>query len=63
MSQAYIKSGKQAMTIDKNFKDMANNTAMILNSLISNTPIPSGQSISNIPVIYSKLTVITKDSY
>ena len=63
ISQAYIKSGKQAMTIDKNLKDMANNTAMILNSLISNTPIPSGQSISNIPVIYSKLTVITKDSY
>ena len=63
LSQAYIKSGKQAMTIDKNLKDMANNTAMILNGLISNTPIPSGQSISNIPVIYSKLTVITKDSY
>ena len=26
-SQALIKSGKQTMTIDKNLKDMANNTA------------------------------------
>ena len=63
MAQANIKSGKQAMTIDKNLKDMANNTAMILNSLISNTPIHTSQSISNIPVFYSKLIVMTKDSY
>ena len=63
MAQANIKSGKQAMTIDKNLKDMANNTAMIINSLISNSPIHSSQSISNIPVIYSKLIVMTKDSY
>ena len=63
MAQANIKSGKQAMTIDKNLKDMANNTAMIINSLISNSPIHTSQTISNIPVIYSKLTVITKDSY
>jgi putative multiple sugar transport system substrate-binding protein len=63
MAQANIKSGKQAMTIDKNLKDMANNTAMILSSLISNTPIHTSQSISNIPVFYSKLIVMTKDSY
>ena len=63
MAQANIKSGKQAMTIDKNLKDMANNTAMIINSLISNSPIHTSQTISNIPVIYSKLTVMTKDSY
>ena len=29
-SQALIKSGKQTMTIDKNLKDMANNTAMAI---------------------------------
>ena len=51
------------ITDKANLKDMANNTAMIINSLISNSPIHSSQSISNIPVIYSKLTVVTKDSY
>ena len=63
MAQANIKSGKQTMTIDKNLKDMAYNTAMIINSLISNSPVRTSQSISNIPVIYSKITVMTKDSY
>ncbi len=63
MAQANIKSGKQAMTIDKNLKDMAYNTAMILNSLVSKSPVHASQSISNIPVFYSKLTVMTKDSY
>ena len=63
ISQAYIKSGKQTMTIDKNLKDMANNTAMIVNSLMTNTPIHTSQSVEGIPAIYSKITVITKDSY
>ena len=63
MAQANIKSGKQAMTIDKNLKDMAYNTAMILNSLVSKSPVHASQSISNIPVFYSKLTVMTTDSY
>ena len=63
IAQANIKSGKQTMTIDKNLKDMAYNTAMIVNSLISNSPIQTSQSISNIPVVYSKITVMTKDSY
>lgn len=62
-SQALIKSGKQAMTIDKNLKDMAYNTAMIINSLMSNSPVHASQSISNIPVVYSKITVMTQDSY
>ena len=62
-SQAYIKSGKQTMTIDKNLRDMAYNTAMIVNGLISNSPIQTSQSISNIPVVYSKITVMTQDSY
>ena len=62
-AQEYIKSGKQTMTIDKNLKDMAYNTAMIVNSLISNSPVRTSQSISGIPAIYSKITVMTKDSY
>ena len=63
MAQTNIKDGKQAMTIDKNLKDMAYNTAMIINSLISQSPIHTSQSISNIPVFYSKITVMTEDSY
>jgi putative multiple sugar transport system substrate-binding protein len=51
------------MTIDKNLKDMAYNTAMIINSLMSNSPVHASQSISNIPVVYSKITVMTQDSY
>ena len=63
MAQANIKSCKQTMTIDKNLKDMAYNTAMIINSLMSNSPVHASQSISNIPVVYSKITVMTQDSY
>jgi putative multiple sugar transport system substrate-binding protein len=62
-SQSYIKSGKQTMTIDKNLKDMAYNTAMIVNSLMSNSPVYTSQSISGIPAIFSKITVMTQDSY
>ena len=63
MAQANVKIGKQTMTIDKNLKDMAYNTAMIINSLMSNSPVHASQSISNIPVVYSKITVMTQDSY
>lgn len=63
MAQANIKSGKQTMTIDKNLKDMANNTAMIVNGLINNTPITGSQTVAGIPTIYSKITVITKDDF
>ena len=63
IAQANIKSGKQTMTINKNLKDMAYNTAMIVNGLISNSPVYTSQSISGIPAIYSKITVMTKDSY
>jgi putative multiple sugar transport system substrate-binding protein len=63
MAQANIKNGKQTMTIDKNLKDMAYNTAMIVNSLISNSPVRTSQNISNIPVFYSSLIVMTQDSY
>ena len=62
-SQELVKNGKQTMTIYKNLKDMAYNTAMIINSLISQSPIHTSQSISNIPVFYSKITVMTEDSY
>lgn len=67
MAQSNIKSGKQAMTIDKNLEDMAYNTAMIINSLISGLPVQSSQSIPvgsvNIPVFYSMITLMTIDSY
>ena len=62
-AQDYINKGWQTMTIDKNLKDMAYNTAMIVNGLISNSPVYTSQSISGIPAIYSKITVMTKDSY
>lgn len=58
-----VKSGKQTMTIDKNLKDMANNTAMIVNGLITNKPITGSQTVAGIPTIYSKITVITKDDF
>ena len=63
MAQANIKSQKQTMTIDKNLKDMAYNTALIVNSLVSNSPVQASQSISGIPVFYSKITLMTIDSY
>ena len=37
--------------------------AMIINSLVNNSPIRTSQSISGIPVFYSKITVMTQDSY
>jgi putative multiple sugar transport system substrate-binding protein len=63
MAQTNIKNGKQTMTIDKNLKDMTYNTAMIVNSLISNSSVHTSQSISNIPAIFSKITIMTQDSY
>jgi len=63
MAQSNIKNRKQTMTIDKNLRDMAYNTGLIVNSLISNSPIQTSQSISNIPVLYSKITLMTRDSY
>ena len=62
-AQDYINKGWQTMTIDKNLKDMAYNTAMIVNGLISNSPVRTSQSISGIPVFYSKITIMTQDSY
>ena len=61
MAQTNIKDGKQAMTIDKNLKDMANNTAMIVYNLMMNMPITGTQTVAGIPTVYSKITVITKD--
>lgn len=63
MAQKNIKDGKQAMTIDKNLKDMAYNTAMIINSLMSKSPVHASQSIYGIPVFYSKTSLMTIDSY
>ena len=63
MAKANIKNRKQTMTIDKNLKDMAYNTGLIVNSLLSNSPVQTSQSINNIPVLYSKITLMTRDSY
>ena len=63
MGQANTKNGKQTMTIEKNLKDMAYNTAMIINSLISKSPVHASQSIYGIPVFYSKTSLMTIDSY
>ena len=67
MAQSNIKNHKQAMTIDKNLKDMAYNTALIINSLISGSPVQTSQSIfigtAPIPALYSKTTLLTIDSY
>ena len=66
MAQSNIKNYKQAMTIDKNLKDMAYNTALIINSLISGSPVQTSQNIfigtTPIPVLYSKTTLLTIDS-
>lgn len=63
MAQTNILNGKQAMTIDKDLKGMAYNTAMIINGLISNSPVRTSQSIAGIPAIYSSTIVMTRDSY
>ena len=67
MAKSNIKNHKQAMTIDKNLKDMAYNTALIINSLISGSPVQTSQSIfigtASIPALYSKTSLMTIDSY
>ncbi len=63
MAQTNIKNHLQTMTIDKNLKDMAYNTGLIINGLISKSPVQTSQSISGIPVLYSKITLMTIDSY
>ena len=67
MAQGNIRSRRQAMTIDKNLSDMAYNTALIVNGLVSGSPVQTGESIAigsvSIPVLYSKITLKTIDSY
>ena len=67
MAKENILNDKQAMTIDKNLNDMAYNTAMIVNGLISGFPVQSSRSITvgnvEIPVIYCQITTKVKDSY
>ena len=47
----------------KNLKDMAYNTGLIVNGLLSNSPVQASQKVSGIPVFYAPLTVMTVDSY
>ncbi len=63
MAQSNIKRHLQTMTIDKNLKDMAYNTGLIVNGLLSNSPVQASRKVSGIPVFYSPLTVMTVDSY
>ncbi len=67
MAQNNIKKNKQTMTIDKNLNDMAYNTGLIINSLISRSPVQTSRSIPaggiEIPALYSKITLMTIDSY
>ena len=62
-----ILDGKQTMTIDKSLEEMAFNTAMIVNGLIHNVPVQTIDYITigskKIPVMYSKLITMVKDSY
>ena len=58
---ATIMMGGAVMTGLTACSNTDNNTAMIVNSLIMNTPITGSQTVAGIPTIYSKITVITKD--
>lgn len=63
MTQIYIKAKKQTMTIDKNLRDMAYNTGLLVNGLISKSPVQTSQSVGGVPVLYSKITLVTIDSF
>ena len=62
-----ILAGKQAMTIDKSLEEMAFNTALIVNGLVHNVPVQTIDYVTvgstKIPVMYSKLITMVKDSY
>lgn len=62
-----ILDGKQAMTIDKSLEEMAFNTALIVNGLVHNVPVQTIDYVTvgstKIPVMYSKLITMVKDSY
>lgn len=67
MAQENIKNHRQAMTIDKNLVDKAYNTALIINSLLCESPVLSNYSVNagaiSIPAFYSRNTLLTIDSY
>ncbi len=62
-----ILDGKQTMTIDKSLEEMAFNTALIVNGLVHNVPVQTIDYVTigstKIPVMYSKLITMVKDSY
>ena len=58
---ATIMMGGAVMTGLTACSNTDNNTALIVNSLINNTPITGSQTVAGIPTIFSKITVITKD--
>lgn len=62
-----ILNGKQTMTIDKSLEEMAFNTALIVNGLVHNVPVQTIDYVTigsaKIPVMYSKLITMVKDSY
>lgn len=62
-----ILAGKQTMTIDKSLEEMAFNTALIVNGLVHNVPVQTIKYITigtaKIPVMYSTLITMVRDSY
>lgn len=62
-----ILDGKQTMTIDKSLEEMAFNTALIVNGLVHNVPVQTIDYVTigstKIPVMYSKLITMVRDSY
>ena len=62
-----IIDGKQAMTIYKEYEDLAKNTAMVVNNFIlGKSPVITGKTFNNgakeVPTMYSSITLVTKDN-
>lgn len=60
---ANIKAGKQAMTIYKEYENMAETAAMVVNSFISGKAVVTGTSVNNgkkeVPTKYTNFTLVT----
>lgn len=62
-AKANIKAGKQAMSIYKEYEDLAETTAMVVNCFISGKPVITGSSFDNgkirVPTKYTSFTLVT----
>ena len=65
-AKANIKAGKQAMSIYKEYEELAKNAAIVVNSFILGNPVKTGKAFNNgakdIPVFYSEATQVTIDN-